>query len=95
MIISFQNKQTELLFRQGHSPRFPSEIWIRAVQLLLALNRAKHWKDLSTVPAHQLKKLVGDRKGQYSLRVNHQWRLCFFWDEAAGNASQVELVDYH
>ena len=84
-----------MLFQQGRSLHFPSEIWKRAERLLDILDDAKRRENLSQVPAYRLEKLGGDRKGQYSLRVNHQWRLCFFWDEATSSASKVELVDYH
>ena len=57
------------------------------------INNAQTFADLRVPPANRLEKLKGDREGQYSVRINHQWRICFVWEE--GNASNVEIVDYH
>lgn len=57
------------------------------------LNRAETLQDLRVPPANRLERLVGDREGQYSIRVNDQWRICFEWQD--GNALDVEIVDYH
>jgi len=57
------------------------------------LNRAVSLEDLRIPPANQLEKLVGDRDGQWSIRINKQWRICFYWND--GDASVVEIVDYH
>lgn len=60
---------------------------------LRMLNRAETLQDLRVPPANRLERLVGDREGQYSIRVNNQWRICFEWQE--GDALDVEIVDYH
>jgi len=57
------------------------------------LNRAETLQDLRVPPANRLERLVGDRKGQYSIRINDQWRICFLWQD--GDALDVEIVDYH
>ncbi len=59
----------------------------------MILNNAKDLNDLRRPPGNRLEALSGDRKGQYSIRVNDQWRICFFWKR--GNAHKVEIVDYH
>ena len=64
-----------------------------ALRKLLLLDAAEKLEDLRIPPGNQLEKLVGDRKGQYSIRINDQWRLCFRWEE--GDAYEVEIVDYH
>jgi len=64
-----------------------------ALRKLRMLNRAETLQDLRVPPANRLERLTGDREGQYSIRVNNQWRICFKWEE--GNAIDVEIVDYH
>lgn len=59
----------------------------------MLLDAAERLDDLRIPPGNQLEKLVGDRRGQYSIRVNEQWRICFHWEE--GDAFEVEMVDYH
>jgi proteic killer suppression protein len=65
----------------------------RAQQLLALVNAASDVKDLRSPPGNRLEKLSGDREGQYSIRINQQWRICFRW--ANGGADDVEIVDYH
>ena len=60
---------------------------------LVMIHRAKDINDLMVPPGNRLEQLSGDRKGQYSVRINDQWRICFFWNNGA--ASEVEIVDYH
>jgi proteic killer suppression protein len=71
----------------------PSEIQQVALRKLRMLNRAETLQDLRVPPANRLERLSGDREGQYSIRVNDRWRVCFEWEE--GEALNVEIVDYH
>lgn len=92
MIMSFACRDTEKLFCNKHVNKFSA--FLRQAQIKLKLlNAAKIINDLSSPPGNRLELLAGDRKGQYSIRINNQWRLCFFWYD--GNAHQVEIVDYH
>ena len=91
MIWSCRDKETEKVLRRFPSVKFQA-IQSRAEERLAQLNAAVSLQDLS-IPSMRLKKLMGDRKGQYSIRVNDQYRFCFEW--RAGNAYQVEIVDYH
>jgi proteic killer suppression protein len=59
------------------------------------IDAAANLEDLRVPPANRLEALLGDRKGQYSIRVNHRWRICFVWNQASANAEEVEIVDYH
>ena len=93
MIKSFQNKQTERVFLREAVPKFSREVYRLALRKLLLLDAAEKLEDLRIPPGNQFEKLTGDRKGQYSIRVNDQWRLCFRWEE--GDAYEVEIVDYH
>ncbi len=92
MIKSFRSKDAETLFNDILVPRFRA-IERPARRKLLYLHRARVLQDLKVPPGNQLEALKGDRKGQHSIRVNDQWRICFRWD--AGNAYEVEIVDYH
>ncbi len=94
MIISFKSKDTQSIFEGNQSFGYPLDIQIVALRKLLILNAAISINDLRVPPGNRLKKLDGDRKGQYSLRINNQWRICFIWT-AEGNADDVEIVDYH
>ena len=71
----------------------PEDIIQRARRKLVLLNRAKEIHDLRAVPGNRLELLSGDLNGQYSIRINSQWRICFVWDR--GDAFDVEIVDYH
>jgi len=71
----------------------PSDIQQVALRKLRMLHRAETLQDLRIPPANRLERLVGDREGQYSIRVNDRWRICFAWQD--GEASDVEIVDYH
>ncbi|MBI5739103.1 MAG: type II toxin-antitoxin system RelE/ParE family toxin [Nitrospirae bacterium] len=92
MIRSFRDKKTEMLFNDRDVPGFRS-IERSARRKLLYLNRARHIEDLRIPPGNRLEALKGDRKGQYSIRINDQWRLCFYWKD--GDANDVEITDYH
>ena len=92
MIKLFRSARTQRLFdRQRVKELQPIE---RAAQRKLAiLHAARELRDLSALPGNRLERLRGDREGQYSMRVNDQWRLCFVWRD--GNAWDVEITDYH
>lgn len=93
MIKSFKCKDTESIFRRSRSKKFPTDLQRKMLMKLQMLNRAVVLKDLSIPPGNMLERLKGDREGQYSIRVNDQWRVCFRWEE--GDAFDVEIVDYH
>ncbi|MDR0477932.1 MAG: type II toxin-antitoxin system RelE/ParE family toxin [Desulfobulbaceae bacterium] len=93
MIKTFADKQTAALF-QGLSVRRFSGQWVRlARKKLAALNAAEIVEDLRKPPGNRLEALKGDRKGQWSIRINEQWRICFGFKD--GNAYDVEIADYH
>ena len=80
MIRSFADKDTQRLFELRSSKRF-SAIQRIALRKLLMLHAATHLRDLRVPPGNQLEALIGDRNGQHSIRVNRQWRICFYWNE--------------
>jgi proteic killer suppression protein len=92
MILSFRCRETERLWFEGQSRRW-SNIQNTALRKLAVLDAADSLNDLRTPPGNRLESLKGRRAGQYSIRVNDQWRLCFHW--AGGHAEDVEIVDYH
>ena len=93
MIRSFRDRETERIFQRTRSGKLPSDIQQAAVRKLRMLNRSATLADLRVPPANRLEKLRGDRAGQYSIRINDQWRICFTWRN--GDAYNVEIVDYH
>lgn len=93
MIRSFAAKETEKLFKRQRSRKLPPDIQQVALRKLRMLNRAVTLNDLRVPPANRLEKLSGERSGQYSIRINQQWRVCFEWRE--GDTYEVEIVDYH
>jgi len=93
VIRSFKSKETERILNRERSRKLPLDIQQVALRKLRMLNRAVTLQDLRVPPANRLEKLSGRRAGQYSIRVNDQWRICFEWVE--GNADNVEIVDYH
>ena len=93
MIKSFKDKETEKIYARHHSHKLPHEIQQVALRKLRMLNNALTLNDLRIPPANRLKKLSGDRAGQYSIRINDQWRICFEWHE--GDAYNIEITDYH
>ncbi len=92
MIKSFANKDTELLFNQKRVPRFQS-FERQALKRLMVLHAAPSLNALMLNPGNMFHSLEGKRGGQYSIRINKQWRVCFEWHD--GNAFKVEIVDYH
>ena len=93
MILSFNDKETEKVWKQEFSKKLPPEIQSVGLRKLFIIARAKDIEDIMIPPSNKLEKLKGDRKNQYSIRINNQFRICFFWDN--GNAYNVEIVDYH
>lgn len=93
MIRSFKDRETEKVFERSFSRKLPLEIQRVALRKLRMLHRAVNLKDLRVPPANRLEQLYGDRVGQYSIRINDKWRICFEW--RAGDAFNVEIVDYH
>lgn len=92
MIRSFRCSDTERLFHRESVRRFKA-IERQALRKLDLVDAAPDLRTLSTLPGNRLEALKGDRKGQYSIRINDQWRICFEWRE--GHAYAVEIVDYH
>jgi len=93
MIKSFADKETEKVFKRQFSRKLPADIQRAARRKLEILEAAEHLQDLRIPPANRLEKLSGNRKGQHSIRINQQWRVCFEWREK--DAYNVEIVDYH
>ena len=93
MIESFASIETEKIFRGLVSRKLPRDIQRTARRKLLYLDDAEDIQDLRAPPGNRLEKLSGDREGQYSIRINDQWRICFKWIEDL--AKDVEIVDYH
>lgn len=93
MIKSFADKETERVFRRQHSRRIPQDIHRRAHRKLLIIDAAETLEDLKVPPGNKLHALHGDRAGQYAIRINDQWRVCFRWHEE--HAHDVEIADYH
>jgi proteic killer suppression protein len=91
-IVSFKCADTEALFRLRESVRFES-IERTALRKLVQLAVAERIEDLRAPPGNRLESLAGDRAGQWSVRVNDRYRICFLWKN--GNAEEVEIVDYH
>lgn len=93
MIESFASKETEKVFQGEISKKLPLDIQRTARRKLLYLDDAENLQDIQAVPGNRLEKLKGERAGQYSIRINDQWRICFEW--VANKARNVEIVDYH
>jgi proteic killer suppression protein len=93
MIQTFKCKETEKIFQRTFSKKLPQNIQSTAYKKLLMLDAAIDVDDLRIPPANRLEKLTGDRAGQYSIRINRQYRICFVWE--SGRAFDVEIVDYH
>jgi toxin HigB-1 len=92
MIRSFKCRETERIFLGGVSTAFPPDIQATARRKLEQLDGAPRLSTLRTPPGNRLEALKGSRAGQWSIRINDQWRICFVWDNGA---HQVEIVDYH
>lgn len=93
MIESFASEETEKIFRGQVSKKFPKDIQRTARRKLIYLDDAEDLQDLLAPPGNRLEKLKGNRTGQYSIRINDQWRICFKWSD--NKAKDVEIVDYH
>ena len=93
MIQTFADKESERLFQREPVKKFPAPVRRPALRKLLLLDAAESLDDLRAAPGNRLEKLRGRRKGQYSIRINDQWRICFRWE--AGDAYDVEIADYH
>lgn len=93
VIVSFADADTKAIWETGKSRRFPANLRRSAWKKLAILHAALELANLRVPPDNRLEALAGDRKGQYSIRINDQYRICFRW--ATGNAHDVEIVDYH
>ena len=93
MIFSIRDKRLDEIMEGRIPKRFPPHLVAAVARMVAALVAAKLLDDLRSPPGNRLEALIGDRRGQHSVRVNAQWRLCFRWTEAG--ATDVELVDYH
>jgi proteic killer suppression protein len=93
MITSFRCRETERIFAGKFSVTLPQAIQRVAARKLEIIDAARDLEDLRTPPGNRLEALSGGRRGQHSIRINEQWRVCFVWQD--GNANDVEIVDYH
>jgi proteic killer suppression protein len=93
VIKNFKDKETAKIFNRERSRKLPSEIQQTALRKLRMLNRVYNLDELKIPPGNRLECLQGDRQGQYSIRINSQWRICFEWQD--GHSLNVEIVDYH
>jgi len=93
VIVSFRDADAELLWQTGKTRRIPASLRRSAWKKLAILNAAVELTNLRVPPGNHLEELSDDRKGQHSIRVNGQFRLCFRWQD--GNAHEVAIVDYH
>jgi toxin HigB-1 len=93
MIKSFRCQETEKIFHRRFSKKIQVNIQNRAFMKLNAIDSAVNLEDLRLPPSNRLEAMKGDLKGQHSIRINDQWRICFQWRD--GNAEQVEITDYH
>jgi proteic killer suppression protein len=93
VIRSFRNKDTQRLFMREPTHRWSPSVQRAGLRKLLILDAATSLEDLRIPPGNRLEKLSGERSGQYSIRVNNQWRVCFRWER--GDVFDTEIVDYH
>lgn len=93
MIKSFKDKEAEKVFRHRPTRRLPESIYRVVRRKLIMLEHAEFLDDLRVPPGNRLHVLGGDREGQYSIRINDQFRICFVWRD--GDVYEVEIVDYH
>jgi proteic killer suppression protein len=93
MIRDFRDKETERVFLRERRTKLDRGLQRAALRKLLMLDAAESLEDLRILPGNRLEKLAGNRAGQYSIRINEQWRICFRWLD--GNTIDVEIVDYH
>lgn len=94
MILSYRDKQSAR-FAAGETVKAFQGFEEQATKRLMILNAATSIEDLRKLPSNRFEALKGDRKGEYSIRINQQWRLCFEWPHGASGPSNVEIVDYH
>ncbi len=93
VIQEFADRETERVWRRDHVKKFGSDLQRIANRKLLMLDAAETINDLRIPPGNRLEQLSGDRKGQHSIRINDQWRICFTWSDAG--PTDVEITDYH
>jgi len=93
VIKTFKDDETQRIYQRQRSRKLPLDIQQVALRKLRMINNAMNLNDLRIPPANRLEKLSGDRAGQWSVRINDQWRICFRWED--GNAYDVEITDYH
>jgi proteic killer suppression protein len=93
MIQSFRSKEAEKIWHRRRSKKLPTDVQEKSRDKLAQIDSALLLADLRFPPGNRLEALVGDRRGQYSIRINQQWRICFRWQD--GNAYDVEIIDYH
>ena len=93
MILGYRCKETQKIASGRYSKKLPSDLQRIAARKLKLLNDAAELNDLRVPPANRLEALKGARRGQHSIRINNQWRICFRW--ISGNATDVEIIDYH
>jgi proteic killer suppression protein len=93
MIKTFRSKETEKIYNREISKKLPIDIQRTALKKLWMLDAAPDINSLRIPPSNHLEALKGERKGQHSIRINKQWRICFVWNN--GDAFDVEIVDYH
>ncbi len=93
MIASFRDAEVAAIWAGHRSRRLPSDIQDAALRKLRLLHVAKRLEDLRVPPGNRLEALKGERRGQHSIRINDQWRICFIWKD--NHAHQVEIADYH
>jgi toxin HigB-1 len=93
MIRSFRDRETQRIFDREPKTKLARSLQRGALRRLLLIDAAETLDDLRVPPGNRLEKLAGDREGQHSIRINERWRICFRWE--AGNAFDVEIVDYH
>lgn len=92
-IFSFADQETEKIWAGKRSAKLPGDIQERALRKLRLLNAALKLDDLKNPPGNHLEAIRGDRKGQYSIRIHNQWRICFIWKDK--ESFDVQIVDYH
>lgn len=92
-ILGFADKQTELIFRRRFSRRLPQDIQATALRKLIYMDKAKNINDLRVPPSNHLEQLHGNREGQFSIRINEQFRICF--SVRVNGFDKVEITDYH
>jgi toxin HigB-1 len=93
VIQDFRCKETEKIWNGKSSRRFPAGIQRAALRKLIQLSSAETVNNMRVPPGNRLEALKGSRAGQFSIRINDQWRICFVWKE--GHAHEVEIIDYH